>query len=271
MPYDYQSILSLMNVVLVACAGVTAIGLYRILKAFGCIPWGVSKSTQNKELEIDMILSSMPEVTYTAYIPGKETKNEILSSLPKVTGFTNAGGYKMSNSKGFTMMELLIVIVIFGIVTAMAVPNFLGWMSNYNLRAAADELFSNMQYARLNAVKDNSEWALVFDTTNGIYYVCSDNGDGDWTTMDAGQIQATERTVTLTDYAADIAYGMGNATKNVTVTGGAFPNGAVFGARGTCGSEGYIYLTNSRGTAYAVGAGLGGVIIYRQWMDTDWG
>jgi len=177
----------------------------------------------------------------------------------------------MGNSKGFTMIELFIVIVIFGIVTAMAVPNFLGWISNYNLKAATDELYSNMQFTRLKAVKENKEWALVFDTVNGIYYVCSDDGDGDWTTFDTDQVQAIERTVTLTDYAEDIVYGQGNATKNVTVTGGSFANGAVFGTRGTCGSEGYIYLTNTNGTAYAVGAGLGGVIIYRQWTDNDWG
>jgi len=177
----------------------------------------------------------------------------------------------MGNSKGFTMMEIFIVIIIFGIVAAMAVPNFLGWVSSYNLKAAADELYSNMQFAKINAVKQNTEWALVFDTTNGIYYVCSDNGDGDWATMDANQVLAIERTVTLTDHAADIVYGQGDATKNVTITGGSFANGAVFGARGTCGSEGYIYLTNAYGTAYAVGAGLGGVIIYRQWIDDDWG
>ena len=176
----------------------------------------------------------------------------------------------MGNSKGFTMIELFIVIVIFGIVTAMAVPNFIGWLSNYNLKTAANELYSNMQFARLNAVKQNKEWALVFDTANGVYYVCSDNGDGDWTTFDTDQSQAIERTVTLSDYAEDIVYGMGNASKNVTITGGSFANGAVFGARGTCGSEGYIYLTNTKGTAYAVGAGLGGVIIYRQWIDDDW-
>jgi len=104
----------------------------------------------------------------------------------------------MGNSKGFTMMELFIVIVIFGIVAAMAVPNFLGWVSSYNLKAAADELYSSMQFARINAVKQNQEWALVFDTAGGMYYVCSDNGDGDWTTMDANQVLAIERTITLT-------------------------------------------------------------------------
>jgi hypothetical protein len=65
---------------------------------------------------------------------------------------------------------------------------------------------------------------------------------------------------------------MGNATENVTVTGGAFPGGAVFGSRGTLSvDEGYIYLTNGKGTAYAIGSGVGGAVVYRQWIAGAWG
>ena len=173
----------------------------------------------------------------------------------------------MCDTKGFTMLELLIVVVVLGIVAAMAVPNFLGWVANYHIKAAANDLYSNLQYARINAVKQNKQWAVVFDTANKKYYVFSDSGDGDWTTLGDN---TTERTVELSDHAEDIVYGMGNATENVTLTGGSFTNGAAFGPRGTCSSEGYIYLTNNSGTAYAVGAGLGGVIIYRQWVDSGW-
>lgn len=176
----------------------------------------------------------------------------------------------MRNSKGFTLIELIIAMVIMGIIAAIGIPNFLGWMANYNLKAAANELYSSMQFARINAVKQNKEWAVVFDIANGIYYVCSDNGDGDWATLDADQ--AIEKTITLSDYAPDIVYGLGNATENVTATGGAFPSGAVFGSRGTLSvDEGYFYLTNGKGTAYAIGSGLGGAVVYRQWLGAAWG
>ncbi len=175
----------------------------------------------------------------------------------------------MRNSKGFTLIELIIVIAIMGIIAAIAVPNFLSYMANYKLKAAANELYSSMQFARINAVKQNKEWAVVFDTVNGIYYVCSDNGDGNWATTGDN---IKEKTITLSDHAPDIVYGMGNATANVTVTGDALPGGAVFGSRGTLSvNEGYFYLTNSKGTAYAVGSGLGGAIVYRQWIGAAWG
>ena len=165
----------------------------------------------------------------------------------------------MRNSKGFTLIELIIAMVIMGIIAAIGVPNFLSYMANYNLKAAANELYSSMQFARINAVKQNKEWAVVFDTANGIYYVCSDNGDGDWTTVGNNVI---EKTTTLSDYASDIVYGMGNATASVTVTGDALPGGAVFGSRGTLSvNEGYYYLTNGKGTAYAIGSGVGGYLM----------
>ena len=41
---NYQSILALMNLMLIACAGVTIIGFYRILKEFGLVPWEASAS-----------------------------------------------------------------------------------------------------------------------------------------------------------------------------------------------------------------------------------
>ncbi len=174
----------------------------------------------------------------------------------------------MRNSKGFTLIEVIIAMAIMGIMAAMVTPNFLSWVANYNLKAAANELHSNMQFARINAVKQNKEWAVVFDTVNGIYYVCSDNVDGDWATLD----NITERTITLSNYASDIVYGMGNATANVTATGGTFPGGAVFGSRGTLSiAEGYFYLTNGKGTAYAIGSGIGGAIVYRQWIAGAWG
>jgi len=86
MAFDFKSILSLMNVILAACSGIAAIGLYQILKVFGFFPWEASKPTKDKELEIDRVLSSMPKVTYCAYIPGQEAENEVLSSMPKVSG-----------------------------------------------------------------------------------------------------------------------------------------------------------------------------------------
>jgi len=42
---------------------------------------------------------------------------------------------RIHNRKGFTLIELIVVIAILGILTAIAVPRFIGTMNNSKLRA----------------------------------------------------------------------------------------------------------------------------------------
>ncbi len=183
----------------------------------------------------------------------------------------------MMKNDGFSLIELLVVLILLGIMAAIAIPGFSIWLPNYRLKSAARDIYSNMQLAKMGAIKANADWAIVFDTTAGAhrYLVCSDDGaDADWTTTGDND---TEREVDLTDYKAGIAYGHGNAANDIP--GGAFPgddvsytnNVAVFNPRGTCDEEGYVYLENSKNiTTYGVGTRTSGVIRLRKWTGAAW-
>ncbi len=184
----------------------------------------------------------------------------------------------MMKNDGFSIIELLVVFVVLGIMAAIALPGFSTWLPNYRLKSAARDIYSNMQLAKMGAIKANADWAIVFDTTAGAhrYLVCSDDGDGDWTTTGNNTI---ERTVALADYKAGVVYGHGNATDDIP-GGGAPPaddityaaDVAVFNPRGT-GSGGYVYLENSKNTTtYGAGTRTSGVILLRKWNTStaDW-
>ena len=66
-------------------------------------------------------------------------------------------------SLGFTLVELLIVIVLFAIVATIAIPNFAPLVANNRVAAAANDLLGTLQYARSEAVKLNTPVSVSSD------------------------------------------------------------------------------------------------------------
>ena len=178
----------------------------------------------------------------------------------------------MRKRSGFTVIELVVVIAILGILTAVGVPNFLSWLPKYRLKSAARDLYSNMQLAKLSAIKNNADWAIVFNKAADQYQLCSGRGpDNSW----GGGDNIVVKTIVLNNYGSGVAYGHGNAGSAIGSTFGdeiTFANNvAVMNSRGT-GNAGYVYLENSSATtSYGVGARSSGVIIIRRWNDAGWG
>ena len=89
------------------------------------------------------------------------------------------------NSKGFTIIELMIAIGIIAIIAAVAVPNIIGWLPNYRLKSAARDLYSNFQKAKMEAAKRNESVVINFNPGTfqpggqiGSYQIFVDNGAG---------------------------------------------------------------------------------------------
>jgi len=62
---------------------------------------------------------------------------------------------KLRNRKGFTLVELMIVVAIIGILAAIAIPNFL----NFRLKAKTSEAKSNLGAIRTTEVAYYAEWS----------------------------------------------------------------------------------------------------------------
>ncbi len=68
---------------------------------------------------------------------------------------------------GFTLIEAVLVLAMIGILAGITVPAVLHWLPDYRLRRAAMAVCSDMQQARLEAIKSDADIIVVF--TPGIY------------------------------------------------------------------------------------------------------
>lgn len=63
---------------------------------------------------------------------------------------------------GFSLMELLLVIVLIGMATAVAIPSFTGTFRGARLRSAARTVAMAARFARSSAVLHQQDMALIF-------------------------------------------------------------------------------------------------------------
>src|SRR5512136_2836896 len=115
----------------------------------------------------------------------------------------------MKRERGFTLLELMVTIVILCILLGLAIPGFSRWLPNYRLRGAARDMYSNLQLAKMTAVKDRARCGILFDVTNSRCRVVSAGpnrtfGDSDDVTL---------KTVNLSEYGSGVGYGHGSATQ----------------------------------------------------------
>jgi prepilin-type N-terminal cleavage/methylation domain-containing protein len=184
---------------------------------------------------------------------------------------------------GFTLIELMIAIVILCLLLGLAIPGFSSWLPRYRLRGAARDIYSNLQLAKMTAVKDRNRCRISFDVANSRYQVSSISSGPNGTFGDGDDVTVTLKTVSFSEYGSGVGYGNGSATS--AVGGGGFDNGVtldedgiVFDSRGmvfkpsgaAATSDGYVYLRNNKSNAFAVGVLSSGVILIRRWTGSTW-
>lgn len=130
-------------------------------------------------------------------------------------------------TRGFTLIELITIMVIVFILLAAGIPAIMDWVPDMRLRSAIRNIKSDVEMAKSTAIRENTSCALVFDTSTDpdSYMVFLDNVSTNLV-RDAGE--TILKTVDL--------------PRNVTMTGASFDGDAAIGF-------------NSRGIPYRYDSG----------------
>ncbi len=86
----------------------------------------------------------------------------------------------MRKYSGFSLLEVMVVMAIIFIIASIAMPPFLRWRTDAQLRGAASNLRGDLELAKLRAVRENSFVTVLFNANDYIIFVDNGASAGDW-------------------------------------------------------------------------------------------
>ena len=89
-------------------------------------------------------------------------------------------------SRGFTLIELMVVVALASVILTLSIPSFIGMLAKKRLEGVAQELGTDLQYARSEAVQRNAAVGMVFDTGCYAIYVVGSTDATNCTTLGTG-------------------------------------------------------------------------------------
>ncbi len=88
--------------------------------------------------------------------------------------------YNQSNTKGFTLVEVMITLAVIAIILMLALPSFSAYINHSRARQWSGQLLADFQYARSEAMRLKTN-VLVCASNDGTTCIASSSGNlNDW-------------------------------------------------------------------------------------------
>jgi prepilin-type N-terminal cleavage/methylation domain-containing protein len=137
----------------------------------------------------------------------------------------------MHSNRGFTLIEVLVVLALIGIVSAIAIPSLAGSTARNSVWSASEQIGSQIRQARLKAISRNMSFRVRFN--------CPDAGE--FRVLEVTGVAATDNASNRCDIT--LPYDSGIFVMPVRTSYGATPPVLTVNSRGVYSSTGGIPAT----------------------------
>lgn len=177
----------------------------------------------------------------------------------------------LTNSKGYSLTEVLVTISIIGIVLATAMPDYSQWVVQRKIDKESQKLYMDLMLARISAIKNNNDVIVTFNVGNNQYQIHDDT--------DSDGVEDGGETIKIVTLIPQVQFGFfgavndpdgNNVTNTVFLAGGG--NIITFNSRGQASDSGSVYVipvgdvSNDRLQAVSIVQATGSV---DRWEYTD--